>query len=49
LSVPCPKEEIFFIDDLKTNVESACLEGIDAIQYSDFAGLLKECQTRHLL
>jgi len=48
-NVPCPKEEIFFIDDLKTNVESARLEGIDAVQYVDFDELLKECQTRQLL
>jgi len=48
-NVPCPKEEIFFIDDLKSNVESARLEGIDAVQYLDFDGLLKECQTRQLL
>ncbi|PBO85225.1 MAG: hypothetical protein COA77_05005 [Thaumarchaeota archaeon] len=48
-NVPCPKEEIFFIDDLKSNVKSARLEGIDAVQYLDFDGLLKECQTRQLL
>ena len=48
-NVPCPKEEIFFIDDLKSNVEFARLEGIDAVQYLDFDGLLKECQTRQLL
>ena len=48
-NVPYPKEEIFFIDDLESNVESAHLEGIDAVQYLDFDGLLKECQTRQLL
>ncbi len=48
-NTPFPKEEVFFIDDLKSNVESARLEGIDAVQYSDFDKLVNECQNRKLL
>jgi putative hydrolase of the HAD superfamily len=48
-NIPFPKEEIFFIDDLKSNVESARSEGIDAVQYSDFDDLVKECRLRDVL
>lgn len=48
-NIPFPKEEIFFIDDLKSNVESARSEGIDAVQYSDFDDLVKECRLRDIL
>ena len=48
-NIPFPKEELFFIDDLKSNVESARLEGIDSVQYSDFGELLNECKSRKLL
>lgn len=48
-SVPFQKEELFFIDDLKSNVESARAEGIDSVQYSDFDELEKECRLRKLL
>ena len=48
-NMPFPKEELFFIDDLKSNVESARLEGIDSVQYSDFDDLLKELHLRKLL
>jgi len=48
-NIPFPKDEVFFIDDLKSNVESACLEGIDAVQYSDFGKLELECENRKLL
>ena len=48
-SVPFQKEELFFIDDLKSNVESARAEGIDSVQYSDFDELEKECHLRKLL
>lgn len=48
-NMPFPKEEIFFIDDLKSNVESARSEGIDAVQYSDFDDLVNECRLRDIL
>jgi len=48
-NIPFPKEELFFIDDLKPNVESARIEGIDAVQYSDHEKLVKECHLRQLL
>ncbi len=48
-NVPFQKEELFFIDDLKSNVESAKKSGIDAVQYSDFNELLKECKNRDIL
>ncbi len=48
-NIPFPKEELFFIDDLKSNVESARSEGIDSVQYFDFDELLKECHLRKLL
>ena len=47
--IPFPKEELFFIDDLKSNVESARSEGIDSVQYSDYDELLKECQIRKIM
>ena len=48
-NIPFPKEELFFIDDLKSNVESARSEGIDSVQYSDYDELLKECQIRKIM
>ena len=48
-NVPFLKEELFFIDDLKTNVESARVEGIDSVQYTDYNELLKECQIRNII
>ena len=48
-NVPFLKEELFFIDDLKTNVESARVEGIDSVQYTDHSELLKECQIRNII
>ena len=48
-NMPFPKEELFFIDDLKSNVESARSEGIDSVQYSDYNELLKECQIRKIM
>lgn len=48
-NIPFPKEELFFIDDLKSNVESARSEGIDSVQYSDYDDLVKECHLRKLL
>jgi len=47
--IPFPKEELFFIDDLKSNVESARSEGIDSVQYNDYDELLKECQIRKIM
>lgn len=48
-NVPFQKEELLFIDDLESNVESAKISGIDAVQYSDFNELLKECKNRDIL
>ena len=48
-NISFPKEELFFIDDLKSNVESARSEGIDAVQYSSYDELLKECQIRKMV
>ena len=48
-NVPFLKEELFFIDDLKTNVESARVEGIDSVQYTDYNELLKEFQIRKIM
>ena len=48
-NIPFPKEEVFFIDDLKPNVESARNAGIDAVQYSDYDTLIQECKIRKLL
>jgi len=48
-NIPFPKEELFFIDDLKPNVESARSEGIDSVQYSDYDELVNECNLRKLL
>ena len=48
-NIPFPKEELFFIDDLKSNVESARSEGIDSVQYNDYDELLKECQIRKIM
>ena len=48
-NVQFPKEELFFIDDLKSNVESARSEGIDSVQYTSHDELLKECQIRNII
>ena len=48
-NIPFPKEEVFFIDDLQPNVESARNAGIDAVQYSDYPALVQECKIRKLL
>ena len=48
-NIPFPKEELFFIDDLKSNIESARSEGIDSVQYSNYDELLKECQIRDIM
>lgn len=48
-NIPFPKEELFFIDDLKDNVESARSSGMDAVQYFDHDVLLKEFHTRQIL
>ena len=48
-NISFPKEELFFIDDLKSNVESARSEGIDSVQYSNYDELLKECQIRKIM
>jgi len=48
-NIPFQKEELFFIDDLKSNVESARSEGIDSVQYFDFNELMKECHIRKIL
>jgi len=43
------KEELFFIDDLKENVESARIAGIDSVQFFDYEQLLKECRLRNII
>ena len=48
-NVQFPKQELFFIDDLKSNVESERSEGIDSIQYTSYNELLKECQIRNII
>ena len=48
-NLPFQKEELFFIDDLKSNVDSAISCGIDAVQYSDFNKLVEQCQRRNIL
>ena len=48
-NIPFPKEELFFIDDLKSNVESARSAGIDSVQYFDYDELVKECHHRKLI
>ncbi|KAF6246936.1 hypothetical protein C6990_07560 [Nitrosopumilus sp. b3] len=48
-NIPFQKEELFFIDDLKSNVESAKKSGIDAVQYTDFDKLLEQCKNRDLV
>jgi len=48
-NIPFPKEELFFIDDLKSNVESARSAGIDSVQYFDYDELVKECYHRKLI
>jgi len=47
-NVPFQKEELFFIDDLKPNIESAISQGIDAVQFSDYDKLLEELTKREL-
>ncbi|MFQ5497663.1 MAG: HAD family hydrolase [Nitrosopumilus sp.] len=47
-NIPFQKEELFFIDDLKPNVESAISEGIDAVQFSNYDKLLQELEKRNL-
>ena len=48
-NIPFPKEKLFFIDDLKSNVESARSEGIHSVQYINYDELLKECQIRKIM
>jgi putative hydrolase of the HAD superfamily len=48
-NIKFPKEELFFIDDLESNVESARSEGIDSVQYTDCNKLLKECKIRNII
>jgi len=48
-NIPFPKEELFFIDNLKPNVESARSAGIDSVQYFDYNELVKECHQRKLI
>ena len=47
-NVPFAKEELFFIDDLKPNVESAISQGIDAVQFSGYDKLVQELEKRNL-
>lgn len=47
--IPFTKEELFFIDDIKSDVESARYEGIDSVQYTNYAELLNECHIRKIM
>ena len=48
-NIPYPKEELLFIDDLKSNIESARSHGINSIQYTNFKQLLNEFQIRKII
>ena len=48
-NVPFQKEELFFIDDLKPNVESAISHGIDAVQFSNYEKLLEQLKQKEIL
>jgi len=48
-NIPFDKDELFFIDDLKSNVESAISAGIDSVQYTDYDKLVQEFHVRNLL
>lgn len=48
-NIQFPKEELFFIDDLKSNVESAHSVGIDSVQYLNYDLLMNEFSRRKLI
>jgi len=48
-NIPFPKEKLFFIDDVETNVDSARNAGIDAVQFTSFENLLIEIEKRNIL
>lgn len=48
-NVPFSKETLFFIDDVRANVESARDAGIDAVQFVGFDDLLIELDKRNIL
>jgi len=48
-SLPYKKEELFFIDDTLSNVESALSSGIDSVQFVSNEQLIKELQKKHIL
>ena len=48
-NVPFKSEELLFIDDSKSNVDSAKQIGIDSIQFSSIQNLIEELQTRKIL
>jgi putative hydrolase of the HAD superfamily len=45
----CRPEEIFFIDDIDTNVEAARREGIEAVQFHSLAQLQQELRQRGIV
>ncbi len=44
-----PAAEIFFVDDRKENVSGALEAGIDAVQFTSTAQLVKDLRNRHVL
>ena len=48
-NIPYGKEKLFFIDDIKNNVESALSIGIDSVQFSNYENLINEFSKRDLL
>ena len=48
-NIPYGKEKLFFIDDIKNNVESALSIGIDSVQFSNYENLINEISKRDLL
>lgn len=48
-NIPFDKEELFFIDDLMSNVKSAQRSGIKAIQFSNYKKLFDELRKEEIL
>ena len=48
-SLPYKKEELFFIDNTPSYVESALSSGIDSVQFVSNEQLIKELQKKHVL
>jgi HAD superfamily hydrolase (TIGR01509 family) len=48
-NIPFKKSELFFIDDMKANVDSALSLGIDSVQFSNYENLLSELLKRGII